>query len=143
MSTIWEAEAIKYGADPNRVQVWDALADMFLDTSWDTNDMDLHAKILADSPFTFAELMHILYYEVTPNCWSNLFFTVAGEWFYSPDWLIPSCLKRQHKHPFYPNGLPDHVPFFMHLLGTGPASEAYFLLYQAKRVRQQKLDKVS
>ncbi len=61
-----------------RRPVWNALADLFLDT--DTSlSRAWRAEQLAASPYTLDELQGILIYEVYPVCWTNM-LSVAGEW---------------------------------------------------------------
>lgn len=100
---IWEEAALKYGADLERVRVWNAFSEFFLDTELDSNDLDRIAEILADSPFSIEELKHIYDKEVSPVCSWNLLL-IAGEWAgFNEDWLIPKCKKQQMKHRFDPN----------------------------------------
>jgi hypothetical protein len=84
----------------NRAPVWQALSELFLDTSLDLADRDRIAAVLAASPYSTTELDEILLWEVYPVCWSNL-FSIAGEWSeFDPEWLQkrilhgPSLLRR-------------------------------------------------
>jgi hypothetical protein len=89
-------KAIEYGADPERVVVWDTLSEFYLDTSQDDADMERIARTLADSPFSLKELSQIELQEVRPVCIGNLFVMPGGEWAgFDPDWLIPQCLNAQ------------------------------------------------
>lgn len=95
---LWEDEAKKYGADIHRVQVWDAISEFFLDSYFDGNRLEDIARRLAASPFSLDELRHIECFEVIPVCWSNIATPLPGEWLgFSPDWLIPNCLKLQKR----------------------------------------------
>lgn len=133
---MWEEESEKYDADISRVKVWDAFSNLFLDTSWTQEDLERFAETIAESPFSFEELGHILFFEVSPVCSPNLFAWPGGEWAgFSSDWLIPKCLRQQRKHRFKSNGRSEKVRFFVHVLGCGPVSEAYFLLFRAQRKR--------
>src|SRR6202042_1223499 len=88
--------------DIERVQVWNAISEFYLDTSQDAKDIERIAQILARSPFSIDELRHIEFCEVEPTCYQNL-WSMAGEWAgFSPDWLIPRCLERQRKNPYKP-----------------------------------------
>lgn len=133
---LWEAQAKKHGANLDRVQVWDAFSELFLDSYRNEAELQWLGEIIADSPFSFEELAHILLFEVTPVCGGNLFEWPGGEWdLFSPDWLIEECLLRQNKRPFKSCGDPDKVTFLIHLLGFGSTCEAYLLLYRVRRIR--------
>jgi hypothetical protein len=84
----------KAAADlPNRVPVWQALSELFLDTSFDDADRERLAASLASSPYSVAELQEILLWEVYPACRSNLFW-IAGEWAgFDPRWLQDRILR--------------------------------------------------
>ncbi len=100
---LWEKEAEKYGADVERVQVWDALSEFYLDSYRTKEDVERIAQILARSPFSIDELRHIELFEVDSVCWINLQPLVGGEWGgFSPDWLIPKCLEQSRKNPYRP-----------------------------------------
>ena len=77
----------------NRRPVWDALADLFLDT--DTSlARSWRVRMLAASPYSVAELEQILIDEVYPICRSNL-WSVAGEWAgFDSHWLEGRILRR-------------------------------------------------
>ncbi len=101
---LWEKEAEKYGADVERVQVWDALSEFYLDSYRTNEDVERIAQVLARSPFSVDELRHIELFEVDSVCWINLQPLVGGEWCgFSPDWLIPKCLEQSRKHPYGPH----------------------------------------
>lgn len=132
----------EHNADIARAKVWDTLSNLFLDTSWSQDDLEAFAKTIAESPFSLEELGHILFFEVCPVCAPNLFIFPGGEWAgFSSDWLIQNCLKYQRRHIFKTSGNSDRVKFFVHVLGCGPVSEAYFLLYRAQRKRFAPLSK--
>jgi hypothetical protein len=120
MNMLWETEAKKFGADLDRVQVWDALSEFYLDTSLDKEDLERIAQILARSPFSLEELRHIELSEVEPVCASNLSL-LPGEWAgFTPDWLIPKCLERQRKTPYQPDSRPPW--FYRFLRATWPSN---------------------
>jgi hypothetical protein len=127
---LWEAEAAAHGADLARVQVWDAFSVMYLDGYRNDGEIEWLAEIIADSPFPFAEIRHILYVEVGPVCFPNL-LSIAGEWAgFDPDWLIGKCMNRQKKFPFREG---KRVPL---LLEWNPfCFEASLLLARVKRLR--------
>jgi hypothetical protein len=84
----------------SRRPVWQALSELFLDTSFDATDMTRIATTLANSPYSLEELDHILLSEVCPACVGN-FLSIAGEWAgFDPEWLEsrivrgPSRLRR-------------------------------------------------
>ncbi|HYR07138.1 MAG TPA: hypothetical protein VEQ60_05205 [Longimicrobium sp.] len=80
-----------------RLPVWDAIADLFLDTVIDGPMLEGIARELAASPFSVDELRDIYLYEVAPGVHRNLKI-VAGEWAgFGRDWLrerIPAYLAR-------------------------------------------------
>jgi hypothetical protein len=77
--------------------VWDAIADLFLDTEIDARMREHIARELARSPFSVDELDAIYRYEVAPVVHGNLTI-VAGEWGgFGQEWLgehIPPYLAR-------------------------------------------------
>jgi hypothetical protein len=136
----WTEYANKYGADVERVMVWDAFSDTFLDTDHSPDELHTLAVLLSGSPFTFRELGHILFCEVGPVCFSNTLWIVGGEGMgFGLDWLIPKCLERQRKNPFKAGNNPDELPLWMHL--TCPLYlDAYLLLPQVPRLRNRECD---
>lgn len=81
-----------------RMPVWDAFSEFFLDTELQEDDYRRIAGVLACSPYSESELWEILRYEVYPPCHLNL-LCVAGEWaMFGEDWLMervaPRCGKR-------------------------------------------------
>lgn len=102
MDRLWETEAAQYGADIERVQIWDTLSEFYLDSYQTDADKERVAQILARSPFSLDELRHIELFEVDPVCWLNL-HPFGAEWAgFSPDWLIPRCLECQRRSPYNP-----------------------------------------
>jgi hypothetical protein len=70
-----------------RLPVWDAIADLYLDTAIDERAIDYIARTLAASPFSLDELDAIYRYEVAPVVHANLKI-VAGEWVgWGEEWL--------------------------------------------------------
>ncbi len=133
--TLWHDEASKYGADIERVQVWDALSEMFLDTDRSIEELDALAEKIGRSPFSFSELGHIVFCEVGPVCFSNTLWFVGGEGLlFEPDWLIPRCLERQKKNKYTASAKPNDLPMWMHL--SSPFFlNAYLLIYRVERIR--------
>ena len=79
----------------NRLPVWEALSDLFLDTELQPTDLEHMGRILAESPYTFDEIETILYSEVYPVCiWNRR--SVAGEWAgFDRSWLQEAILRHQ------------------------------------------------
>lgn len=133
--TLWIEEAEKYGADLARVQVWDALSELFLDSYRTVDELDWLAEIIADTPFSFSELGHILFCEVGPVCFPNTLLWVGGEGVgFGPDWLISKCLRNQKEKSYIASAKPDDLPTWMHL-ASPLYLEAYLLIYRVKRLR--------
>lgn len=88
-----------------RLPVWDALSEFFLDTELQPDDHERISKVLAESKYTENELEHILAYEVYPVCkWNKL--SVAGEWGgFHPDWIQEKMIPRYNKRPLLRFGL--------------------------------------
>ena len=83
-----------------RLLVWDALSELFLDTELSERDVKRLADGLAQSPYSIAELKDILYFEVYPACKWNL-LSVAGEWaFFDRKWIIENIGPRHNKRPW-------------------------------------------
>ena len=62
-----------------RLPVWHALSELFLDTELQPEDYGAMADILCRSAYSAAQIRNILEEEVTPAFGSNL-LAVAGEW---------------------------------------------------------------
>lgn len=63
----------------DRLPVWEALSDFFLDTELDEKDYQRISRILASSPYSIQDTEEILRHEVYPALIWNL-RSVAGEW---------------------------------------------------------------
>ncbi|MDO6855212.1 hypothetical protein Q4599_16585 [Cellulophaga lytica] len=85
-----------------RLPVWKALSEMYLDTELYDYDYDQIAKTLAASGFTSKELKEIDLYEVFPVCAKNLLST-AGIWNgFNDDYLYKTCKKAYlHKNNIF------------------------------------------
>jgi len=82
-----------------RLPVWEALSDFFLDTELQPSDYERIATTLAQSKYTLKEIKDILDYEVYPVCISNL-LDIAGEWAGFPrDWLVKHIAPLKDKRP--------------------------------------------
>jgi hypothetical protein len=85
-----------------RMPVWEALSEFFLDTELQTDDYKRIAGVLARSTYSESELLEILKYEVYPPCHLNL-LCPAGEWMaFGEEWLMemvaPRCGRRPRFH---------------------------------------------
>jgi hypothetical protein len=77
-----------------RLPVWEALSEFFLDTSLESKDRERIAKVLAASPYTENEIEEILISEVGPVCGPTFFFLV-GEWMgFDSQWLKTKIAPR-------------------------------------------------
>ena len=133
---LWVAEANKHGADLARVQVWDVLSELFLDSYRNDAELQQLAEIIAESPFSTEELAHILDFEVAPVCAPNLLQWIGGEWAgFDPNWLIERCLQQQRQHPFPSSGCPKEPPLLARVLRLGQSREARLLLSRVQRIR--------
>jgi hypothetical protein len=85
-----------------RMPVWDALSEFFLDTELQDDDHKRIARVLARSPYSEVQLWEILRFEVYPPCHLNL-LCVAGEWaMFGEDWLMERVAPRCDRRPrFY------------------------------------------
>ncbi|MCL4853081.1 MAG: hypothetical protein KJZ78_17110 [Bryobacteraceae bacterium] len=82
-----------------RMPVWEALSEFFLDTELRETDYRRIAGVLADSPYSERELWEILRFEVYPPCHFNL-LCVAGEWaLFGEDFLMQKVAPRCDKRP--------------------------------------------
>ena len=79
----------------NRLLVWAALSELYLDTELLPDKIDRIVEILAASPYSGRELEDILLTEVHPACAVNL-LQVAGIWSgFDGDWLRDRIVWRQ------------------------------------------------
>lgn len=76
-----------------RLPVWEALADLFLDTELDETTHRYIASVVSESGFKPEEIHTILWREVFPGVGDNL-RCVAGEWAdFDPQWLKERILS--------------------------------------------------
>ena len=78
-----------------RVPVWNALSDLFLDTELSDNTHQYIARVVTESGYEAEEIHNILWKEVLPAVGDNL-RVVAGEWAgFDPVWLKERilCIK--------------------------------------------------
>jgi len=70
-----------------RLPVWEALSEFFLDTQLQAADYERIAKVLAATKYSERQIEDILIEEVSPVCKLNM-YSVAGEWIgFDSDWL--------------------------------------------------------
>ena len=82
-----------------RLPVWRAFSEFFLDTELDDEAIARIAGVLALSPYDDEELWNILRHEVYPACHPNL-LSVAGEWAAFDDrWLMERVAPRCDRRP--------------------------------------------
>ncbi len=77
-----------------RLPVWVALSEFWLDTRLGDTEFNWIAQQLKASPYSKKQLWRICIYEVAPAVSSNL-FRVAGEWSgFDPEWLRETIIKK-------------------------------------------------
>ena len=77
-----------------RMPVWIALSDFFLDNILQPDDRERIAQSLAATTFTVKEIEDILIGEVCPVCESNM-LSIAGEWLaFNHEWLKEKVSPR-------------------------------------------------
>ena len=76
-----------------RLPVWTALSDLFLDTELLDADIQRIAEVLAKSPYGVAEIADILRDEVLPAFAQNL-LSLAGEWVPWSDAEVRGIMER-------------------------------------------------
>jgi len=82
-----------------RLPVWEALSDFFLDTELDDRDYQRISEVLASSPYSMADTEDILRFEVYPVLIWNL-RSIAGEWAgFDRDWLRDQIAPRLNRRP--------------------------------------------
>ncbi|WP_256659993.1 hypothetical protein [Pseudomonas sp. LS-2] len=81
--------------DSNRLKIWQALSEFFLDTEVEQAAFNHVAKTIEESGYTLTEVHSILWFEVFPVLQGNL-KSVAGEWAGWPDeWLLKYISVRE------------------------------------------------
>lgn len=77
-----------------RIPLWIALSDFYLDTELQDSDFRYIAKTILESPYTFEEVKTINTYEVFPVLQSNL-LQPAGEWAgFNEKWLVEAITSH-------------------------------------------------
>ena len=83
----------------DRLPVWEALSDFFLDTELDEKDHQRISEVLASSPYSIQDIEDILRFEVYPVLIWNL-RSMAGEWAgFDRDWLQEQIQPRLNRRP--------------------------------------------
>jgi len=99
-------------ATDERLPVWEALSEFFLDTELNADNYERIAAQLARSRYSEAELQDILWYEVYPACKWNM-FSMAGEWAgFGEEWIMQNIAPRKDKRPRFFHWKPFHSGFF-------------------------------
>jgi len=81
----------------DRLPVWEALSDFFLDTELDEKDHQRISEVLASSPYSIQDIEDILRFEIYPVLIWNL-RSVAGEWAgFDRDWLREKMEPRLNR----------------------------------------------
>ena len=94
-----------FGNLEQRRPVWSAISEFYRDTELDGNDLKRIAKILRSSPYSDAELDHIMFGEVFPVLIPNL-RSVTGEWAgFDLDSLQSAVIERQNRRFKLPSAL--------------------------------------
>ncbi len=82
-----------------RMPVWEALSELFLDNELQPADHERIAQALAATDYSVEEIEVILIAEVCPVCRWNM-ISVAGEWAgFDRDWLREKISPRLGKRP--------------------------------------------
>ncbi len=85
--------------ETNRLPVWRALSDLFLDTEISEAMIANIAETLHSAPYSLEECEYIFWHEVYPVCIYNL-YSVAGEWVcFDEEWLASRILSRAQHVP--------------------------------------------
>ena len=88
-----------------RLPVWNALSELFLDTELQEDDHQRIARVLAASPYSEKKLDEILRFEVTPVLKWNL-LSIAGEWAgFDEAWLREKLEPRIDARPWFRPGV--------------------------------------
>lgn len=82
-----------------RTPVWEALAELWLDTRLDPKDLDDIARRLSATTLTIEQLRHIYRAEVAPALGVNA-RSVAGEWSgWNREWLVARIVANLRDRP--------------------------------------------
>ena len=83
----------------DRMPVWSALSEFFLDTELRDDDHRRIADVLARSPYSESALWEILRFEVYPPCHWNLLHVAGGWAMFGDDGLLERVAPRCGKRP--------------------------------------------
>lgn len=110
-----------------RMPVWEALSELFLDDGLAQEDCQRMASVLARSRYSVEELQEILRHEVYPACALNL-ICVAGAWgAWGEDWIRERIAPRYNQRPFL------RLPAFQWGAIEGPWSAVKTLLCEQRQ----------
>ena len=85
----------------NRIPVWTALSEFYIDTELNQDDITRIKKVFIDSGQTLDDIKKIDIYEVFPLLQTNL-LSPAGTWAgFDDDWLMKECIKRYRRRRFF------------------------------------------
>jgi hypothetical protein len=74
--------------DANRLKIWQALSEFFLDTEITESTFDYVARVVLETGYSPQEIQNILWGEVFPALEGNL-KSIAGEWAgWTDEWLL-------------------------------------------------------
>ncbi|MEK7483679.1 MAG: hypothetical protein AABZ60_05010 [Planctomycetota bacterium] len=109
---MFKKKTISLESIQERMPVWDALSEFFLDTELQESDYQRIATVLASSPYSEKKLYQILRFEVYPPCKWNL-FNIAGEWAgFTKEWILDNIATRYDRRlwlpPFFASLYKDH-----------------------------------
>jgi len=80
----------------NRLPVWSACSELYLDRELLADDIQFIAKTCADSPYSSRDLDKIMFGEVWPALRLNL-FSPAGEWVGWIDETLSDCILECYR----------------------------------------------
>jgi hypothetical protein len=88
---------------PARVAAWEALSELFLDTSHDDADIAAIARRLRATGLALSEIERIYEEEVAPACWRNLRAVPGGAWAgFDQAWLFDAvCREASAARPLH------------------------------------------
>lgn len=103
-----------------RLPIWDALSEFFLDTELQPEDHRRIADTLAASRYSEKELEDILTYEVYPVCKFNI-FSMAGEWAgFDSESMVEKMAPLYDKRPRFRFGFRHRWMFGRHWKKVSP-----------------------
>ena len=99
-----------------RYPIWIALAELYLDTELDEDQLRRIARVFAASGYIWAEIKQINYDDVAPALWFNV-QDIAGEWAgWDEEWLrerITACYTgKPHKTLVFASIWQKRVDFY-------------------------------